>query len=86
MVVGWARCSWASAVKLVLASLILLGASQFPASTALAEHDEFQYKFPCIAPDPCYVTTLAHVGNAFDFDINMVVAGFNRQCYAGVPT
>lgn len=36
--------------------------------TSSADHDEFGYKFPCNPADACWITQLAHTGNAFDFD------------------
>lgn len=33
-----------------------------------ADHDKYQYKFPCKPGDACHVTTLTHPNSAFDFD------------------
>jgi hypothetical protein len=53
-----------SALLFVLSSLALLVRSE-----AQAEDEKNRYKFPCYAPESCYVTQLAHVNNALDFDV-----------------
>jgi hypothetical protein len=47
------------------ALLVIRGLSPAPVA---ADDNLYQYKFPCNPQDACYVTQLAHVGDAFDFD------------------
>jgi hypothetical protein len=53
-----------------LAVSLIIGIAAVTASTehGFASHDRFVYKLPCHNPSACYVTQLAHVNNALDFD------------------
>lgn len=61
---NWRNWSW----KLALLFALVLSVFSLSQITVSADDDQFRYKFPCLPADACYVTTLAHVGNAFDFD------------------
>lgn len=56
------------AVLLLVAILSAMLFAGLRSPEAFADDSKFEYKFPCAPADACYVTTLAHVGNAFDFD------------------
>ena len=58
--------------KLALAALLVVSAALLTQSTTEADHDRFQYKFPCrawsVEQDECELTQGAH-GNAYDLVI-----------------
>jgi hypothetical protein len=58
----------AKKLGLAIVGVVFLLATSSP--DAAAEHDHFAYKFPCSPSVNCFVTTLLHSDNAFDFDIN----------------
>lgn len=55
-------------VQAIAILVVAAGVSFLWPDHARGEHDKFRYKFPCVPQDLCYVTQLAHTGNAFDFD------------------
>jgi len=55
-------------IGVVLLASALMALAAFRPTSVRANDNLYQYKFPCNPQDACYVTTLAHVGNAFDFD------------------
>lgn len=63
------RGSLMSNSKRCLLGFLLAGAAGLASwSSVGAVHDLYEYKLPCVPADACYVTQLAHVGNALDFD------------------